>query len=144
MAGVTLSVKTTGLKTVGQSIKKLLANAQNPEPALLDIGEYMVESTQQRFLDMQDPDGNPWEPLFLETLAKKKRQDRILTESGTLADTLHYQLSKGELQIGSNIEYAATHQFGRDEIVARPFLGIAPFERDNILDILQDHLTQGL
>lgn len=144
MAGVNITVESKGIRTVQQSIQKLLDNAQNLYLALEDIGDYVVQSTQQRFVDMQEPDGDPWEPLFLETLKNKKRQNRILTETETLADTLHYQLSQGELQIGSNLEYAATHQFGRDEIVARPFLGIAPFERDNILDILQDHLTAGI
>lgn len=44
------------------------------------------------------------------------------------------------------MEYAATHQFGRegDGIPARPFLGLAQFERVEILDILRDHLINGV
>jgi len=140
MAGSFIQVEFRGLKSLTKAINKLLKQGQNLEPALREVGEYLVESTQQRFVDMQAPDGSPWEPLELATIAKKKRPERILTESGTLADTLSYQLETDALLIGSNMEYAATHQFGRDEIPARPFLGIAPFERDEVLNILHDHL----
>jgi len=48
--------------------------------------------------------------------------------------------------LGSNLEYAATHQFGReaDGIPARPFLGVALFEKVEILDILREHLLDGI
>ncbi len=142
MAGSFISVDVLGTSTVAKELNKLIQQSSNLDPAFRDIGEYLLESTQQRFVDQQAPDGEPWEPLSPKTLAKKKRQDRVLTETGTLADTLNYQLGANQLQFGSNMEYAATHQFGReaDGIVARPFLGIAPFEQKEILAILQDHL----
>ncbi len=142
MAGAFASVEIKGLAKVNQAINRLLRQGQNLDPALRDIGEFWLESTQQRFVDMQAPDGKPWEPLAPETLANKERPDRILTESGTLADTLNYQLSKGGLALGTNMEYGATHQFGRDDagIPERPFLGLAAFEKLEVLDILRDHL----
>jgi len=143
MAGSFVSVDVVGQKQIAQALNRLLKQGSDLEPAFRDIGEYLLESTQQRFVDQQAPDGEPWEPLSPKTLAKKKRQDRILTETGTLADTLNYQIGANQLMLGSNMEYAATHQFGReaDGIPARPFLGIAPFEQVEILDILRDHLN---
>jgi len=143
MAGSFISVDVRGQKKISQALNRLLKQGSDLEPAFRDIGEYLLESTQQRFVDQQAPDGEPWEPLSPKTLAKKKRQDRILTETGTLADTLNYQIGANQLMLGSNMEYAATHQFGReaDGIPARPFLGIAPFEQVEILDILRDHLN---
>jgi phage gpG-like protein len=51
-------------------------------------------------------------PLSSTTLARKSRTDCILTEEGTLADTLHYQLNSNGVAFGSNQEYAAMQQFG--------------------------------
>jgi len=142
MAGSFINVDVLGANQVTTALNKLLKQSDNLEPAFRDIGEYLLESTQQRFIDQQAPDGTPWEPLSPNTLRHKKRPDRVLTETGTLADTLNYQLGANQLMLGSNMEYAATHQFGRegDGIPARPFLGIAPFEHKEILTILQDHL----
>jgi len=146
MAGSFVSVDVRGQKQISQALNRLLKQGSDLEPAFRDIGEYLLESTQQRFIDQQAPDGEPWEPLSPRTLKKKKRQDRVLTETGTLADTLNYQLGANQLTFGSNLEYASTHQFGReaDGIPARPFLGIAPFEQVEILDILRDHLIGGI
>ncbi|WDE07285.1 phage virion morphogenesis protein [Thalassomonas viridans] len=140
MAGSFASVDVRGGETIAKKINRLINQSGDLEPAFREIGEFLLETHQQRFIDMQAPEGEPWEPLAPQTLKKKKRQDRILTESGTLADTLNYQLSDNQLMFGSDKEYAATHQFGRDEIPARPFLGLAPFEQDEIIDILSDHL----
>jgi len=146
MAGSFVSVDIRGQKQVAQALNRLLKQGGDLEPAFRDIGEYLLESTQQRFIDQQAPDGEPWEPLSPQTLKNKKRQDRVLTETGTLADTLNYQLGNNQLMLGSNLEYAATHQFGReaDGIPARPFLGVAPFEQAEILYILRDHLADGI
>lgn len=64
--------------------------------------------------------------MAAETLARKKGEDRILQEQGTLRDILSYEATASELLFGSNLEYAARHQFGREEdgIEARPFIGI--------------------
>lgn len=150
MAGSFVQVQVRGKTQISQALNKLIQNTNNVEPALAEIGECLLESTQQRFVDMQAPDGTPWEELSETTLSRKNRTDRILTESGTLADTLNYQISNNELSLGSNMEYAAMHQFGgttspfsafpNQEIPARPFLGIAPFERAEILDILNHHI----
>lgn len=142
MAGTKFSIEPYGLKGTAQQIEKLVANGTS-ELALREVGEYLLESTQQRFIEMQAPDGTPWEPLAIETLRNKKRPDRILTEEGNLADLLSYQLNSNELLLGSNLEYAATHQFGRDDIPERPFLGLATFERKEVIAIIQDHILNG-
>ncbi len=146
MAGTYIHVETTGLTQINKALKTLVRKGQSLDPVLRDIGEYLLESTQRRFIDQQAPDGKPWAPLSPDTILKKKRPDRILVESGNLADLLRYQITNNTLQLGSHLEYAATHQFGRDEanIEARPFLGIAPFERDEVLNMVGDHLLDKL
>lgn len=75
-------------------------------------------------------------------MLSKKRKDRILTESGTLADTLNWQIAANRLLFGSNLEYTATHQFGREDanIRAREFLGFSENDEDEIIFILREHL----
>ena len=143
MAGTYIQVETIGLNQISKALNQLIKNGQDLQPALKEIGEYLLESTQRRFIDQQAPDGKPWAPLSPDTIRYKKRPDRILTESGSLADTLRYQVSKTSMQLGTHLEYGATHQFGRDEanIEARPFLGIAPFEREEVLKIVEGHLN---
>lgn len=155
MAGGTISVELKGGRAITQALNKLLKQSSDLSPALGDVGEYLLQSTQQRFIDQQAPDGSPWAQLSSTTIELKqnrgKRLDRILTESSTLADSLNYQLTKDSLTLGSNMEYAAMHQFGgvtspnsmmpNSEIPDRPFLGIAFFERAKIVDILNEHLS---
>lgn len=140
MAGSFFVTDLRGQKAIVQVFNKLLSQGSELEPILTDVGDYLIATHKQRFLDMQAPDGTPWEPLAPETLAQKKRPDSILTESGTLSGTLVHQISNNQLLFGTPWEYGATHQFGRDEIPARPWLGLAPFERKEILLILRDHL----
>lgn len=71
MAGSFISIEAIGQKQIGQALNRLLKQGSDLEPALRDIGEYLLESTQQRFIDQQAPNGEPWEPLSPKTLAKK-------------------------------------------------------------------------
>jgi phage gpG-like protein len=64
---------------------------------------------------------------------------------GYLRDQLSYEASINQLLFGANLEYVATHHYGREEdgIVQREVIGIAsgPWnDGDEILAILQDHL----
>ncbi|NKF51370.1 phage virion morphogenesis protein [Shewanella sp. WXL01] len=154
MAGTFIKVEVKGGTIAEAAFARLARQADNLSPALADVGEFLVESTQQRFVDQQAPDGTPWPELSSVTLERKKRGDRILTESGTLADTIHYQLFGDLLQVGSNQEYAAIHQFGgvtsaksmfgSQEMPQREFLGIAPFEEQEVADIITAHLQAAL
>lgn len=156
MAGTAINVSVKGERVIAKALNGLLKQGSNLKPALADIGEYLLASTQQHFIDQQAPNGTPWTELSSSTVERKvkrgKRTDRILTEEGTLADTLHYQLTQDSLSLGSNEEYAAMQQFGGitsassmmpgNKIPARPFLGLALFERDEVLDIVAAHFTK--
>ncbi|MCZ4339644.1 phage virion morphogenesis protein [Shewanella colwelliana] len=155
MAGSSIKITTQGDRAISEVLQQLLEQSQDLTPALNDIGEYLLETHQQRFIDQQTPDGKPWEPLSPTTLARKRRGDRILTEEGNLANNLHYQLtsslSGASLEFGSNEEYAAMHQFGgttsprsmmpNQEIPTREFLGLADEDEQQILRILSAFLV---
>ena len=145
MVGVNLAAQLSGVSELIDTLNQLMNKTRDLQPALSQVGEYLLESHQSRFQLEVAPDGTPWAPLSPDTLARKKGEDRILQDQGTLRDTLSYEATASELLFGSNLEYAATHQFGREEdgIEARPFIGITdgPWQDSvEILGILRDYL----
>ena len=149
MAGSFISIDVIGEGDITNALNRLIKQGQSLKPAFRDIGEHLLESHEQRFKDQQAPDGTPWELLSVNTIEQKalsNQSEKILRGYGTLADTLNYQISKNQLQFGSPLEYAATHQFGRDKanIPARPFLGLSSDDEVEVLDILRSHLNKAL
>jgi phage virion morphogenesis protein len=146
MAGGFVSVDVTGSSSIVNAFNRLIKNIDDTSPALRDIGEYLTESTQQRFEDMETPDGEKWEELAPGTIINKQKtgqSDKILRGYGPLSDLLSYQLGNDQLQFGSNMEYAASMHFGRDSgnIPAREFLGFSEQDEDEILAIFHQYLS---
>lgn len=166
-------------RQVLRAMRRLQEVAGNLRPALVNIGELLVRSTEDRFRDQQDPEGSSWAPLSAATL-KRKKGNKILTESRRLRDSIVYHAAGDALQVGTNVVYAAVHQFGsgaepakipaherlvkqafgkqlrypvwarvkgfsrQQNIPARPFLGVSADDREQILEILQDHIEMAL
>lgn len=145
MAGTFVSIDVIGQQDIAKALNKLIANADNIAPAQREIGEYLLESTQDRMAEQTAPDGSEWEPLSPKTVTAKRKKNqspKILRAEGTLADTLNYQLNGDQLLFGTDKEYAASMQFGRESanIPAREFLGLSTDDETEILHILQSHL----
>lgn len=127
-------------------------------PALAAIGEYLTETTKQRFASSTAPDGSRWAPNARSTLERllartkggtgKKGKvsakgggammgKKPLVATGQLARTIHYQLIPGSVVVGTDRfadlfdAGAAVHQFGSKDgrIPARPFLGLSDGDR---------------
>ena len=126
------------------ALQALFTRIQDPQGALSEIGENLKRTTRERFRTQQDPDGNAWEALSPDYLKRKKRnKDKVLTRGGYLQGQLVLQHYDDGLELGSNLVYAATHQFGRMEknIPARPFLGVSSDDQETILDIVSSYLA---
>ncbi|MDF4919620.1 phage virion morphogenesis protein [Vibrio parahaemolyticus] len=153
MAGVRYSVRLNDSE-IQEALNQLIKRGSNLMPAMMEIGEELLISHDQRFRDKKSPDGVPWAPLSEATKSlKTKNVDTILVLNGLLSGTLNYQASSDNLLFGSPLEYAATHQFGRvtspnsmipnKAIPARPFLGVDENDREMILETLSDYLLNG-
>jgi len=125
------------------ALERLRAAAGNLRPALAEIGEYLLQSTEGRFRAQAGPDGAPWAPLS-PGYAKRKKRNRslILVLNGYLADFQAPQVAAESVSVGTDLPYGAAHQFGRPDInlPARPFLGLDAADEREILAILADHL----
>lgn len=159
---------------VQETLRKLDQAASDLTPAMKNIGEYLVQSTEQHFDRQTDPDGKPWQDVKPGTRSRKKHP-KILTESHHLRGSINYRAGKTQVAVGTNVPYAAAHQFGllgpvnipahtrliktafgqplkhpvwariepyvlRQDLPARPYLGIGAEDETEIVVILEDHL----
>lgn len=122
-------------------LKSLRQSIASPGVILASVGESLLNANQDRHLKNQDPDGQPWAPLAKSTLyravdAKQQRVTsignkkrgassniaagqkimankaaRILYQYGDLL-RFSYQVTGGELRVGTNDNKAAWHHFG--------------------------------
>ncbi len=126
------------------------------------IADYMRTSTVERFDDQRAPDGTKWTP------SRRAIEDGglTLTDRGHLRQSIVAASDAATAIAGTNLIYAAIHQFGgtlrprpgsgkralrtpfgpRGSVAmpARPFLGFGPAEVAEIEAILTDHLSLAL
>ncbi|MCE8004231.1 phage virion morphogenesis protein [Billgrantia ethanolica] len=145
-------------------LRQIERNMGSTRPALLEIGEHLQGSVEERFRTETDPQGRPWAPLSDFTKANK-RGNQILTESGGagLRGSIHYRVQDNALEQGTNKIYGAIHQLGgtikakgggalaigrpdgefalvkQVTIPAREYLGLSVDDREVIDAILQRH-----
>lgn len=151
---------------VDAALARLEAHLDNMSGAFDDIGEYMVRSTKERFTQGVSPDGVPWAPKSLATIAAyRQRSDSrnsrldyrpLFGPTGALSSTISAQTGRDFAEIGSNMIYAGTMQFGASRgafgstsrgspipwgaIPARPFLGVSDQDRVAIIDVIDEWL----
>jgi phage gpG-like protein len=143
-------------------------NAIDLGPALEDIGEEWLISISQNF----DAEGRPdkwqrlkpatkWSRLGGKRKATKKRGGmraaarrkasgmKILTRSARLRRSITKRADSNGVEVGTNLIYAATHQFGRTSgkgapIPERPFLLIQDGDWSKFESILEEHITEAI
>jgi phage virion morphogenesis protein len=160
MAGASVSYHLDD-DAVRAAIAGLLAASDDLSGPMVEIGEALVSSTNRRFEEGQAPDGSPWPPSIRAQLTG----GTTLVESGRLRDSITYEADASSVRVGTNVLYAAIHQFGGTirargggrltfrlpadlgfvspesvQIPARPFLGISEEDEAEILGVLEDWL----
>ncbi|MFG1409502.1 phage virion morphogenesis protein [Xanthobacter sp. VTT E-85241] len=91
---------------------QLADRAENVEGGLRNIGEALLKTTDERFANQQDPQGNAWVPLRPLTVDIRGSSGPILTVSGRLRKSVSYEVSGGTLRLGPNAVGDAVQQFG--------------------------------
>lgn len=117
------------------------------DASLAPLGEVLHEEVSQRFETQTDPQGRPWAPLAEKTLLMRARARRggtkILIVSAMLRNSFAPRIQREERRVsigpsGPAAVYAATHQFGRGRIPARPMLPVGaagPPRADLVLEL---------
>jgi phage virion morphogenesis protein len=81
------------------------------------IGQTLVAATDLAFRSQKDPWGQAWKPLAASTLRGRRKgkgsgSDKILRDTGRLSNSITYRAERASVQVGTNVIYAAIHQFG--------------------------------
>ncbi|WP_292999587.1 phage virion morphogenesis protein [Nevskia sp.] len=152
MAGAIIELDLRQLADLSAAIARYEQLVAAPEPLLDTIGQLLANSTEKRFDERTAPDGTPWAPVS-EDYARRKQAGRATKRSAVVSDPgqvleltldlrrlVRHQVVGDELLVGSDRPYAATHQFGRGGIPARPFLGVSPEDEREIGQIVRHYL----
>lgn len=112
MSGVSMSLTLGGEARTFSALDQIAARLADKAPLMRDISQQILTSTQHRFETQTGPDGTRWKPSIRalatggETLTSRMPRLRYSYIAAHSADTA---------EVGTNVIYAAAHQFGRDE-----------------------------
>lgn len=91
---------------------ELADKAENVDGGLRNVGEALLQVTDDRFTSQTDPDGKAWTPLAALTQEIRGNDGPILTVSGRLRKSISYEVGGGSLRLGPNAQGDAVQQFG--------------------------------
>lgn len=136
---MTIRLRDRGLD---RALRKAVSNLQNLAPIWDDIGQEAVDSIQKTF----DHEGRPekwieWSTGYGNWRAHKK-PGKILTISGRLRNSITYEAQSTSVIVGTNTEYAATHNFGDKKrgIPQREFMVIQDSDWPKFISIIEEHI----
>jgi len=151
-------------QVVAEALSAVSHRLDDMTPLHEDIGEYVIESTKERFRRGVDPDGVAWKPKSPVTLALYQergdglRPDPLIGPTKRLSSEIARFADASGVETGSSLEYSAVMQggakkgaFGRDsrnhplpwgDIPARVWLGLSEADEAVIIDIADEYLEQ--
>ena len=108
-----------------------------------NLGNLIADQTVRRIKNEKTaPDGTPWAPwsgAYAKTRNTGNRHAQSLlidSERLGLLGSIQQYVSGDVVTVGSNMVYAAIHQFGGRGIPARPYLGLSEQNRREIEDLV--------
>ncbi|MGN0710499.1 MAG: phage virion morphogenesis protein [Anaerovoracaceae bacterium] len=130
------------------------------------LAENLRTSTIQRFRESKSPEGKKW----TESKRVKEIGGKTLVDTAGLRNSIHSKAESSGFAIGTNLKYAATHQFGAENrlirakkarglhfrmngewvnvkavhvsIPARPFLGISEEDLQEMQSTMEEYLIE--
>lgn len=108
MSGAGITVDLSAREGALAALAGIAARLDHAATMFEDIGASLVTSTKRRFEDGRGPDGNPWPP----SLRARLTGGKTLIESDRLWKSLTHNASDAGVEVGTNVIYAAVHQFG--------------------------------
>lgn len=114
MTGVSIRIEHNA-DTLADAFEKLARRADDFTPAMRRVGGAMLLSTQRRFEMERGPGGVQWPALAKSTIERNPKRAppaKILRDSVRLYKSLTMDADGESAQVGTNVVYAAIHQFG--------------------------------
>ena len=152
MAGVRLAIAPEGLDQAITRLNELTGRGFHH--ALLETAGKIAEDSTRARIDegKAAPDGTPW-AKWSDKYAKTRKANQSLLFAGGpeyLLESIAVQVNPAgtEVAVGSEVAYAAIHQFGGAEvgsnIPARPYLGLSDADSTDILAASNDFIDARL
>lgn len=148
MAGVVI----TGFEQETERQAKVLKRAKDLKPAMEKVRIYMLTNAlPKRWRAQVSHTGAAWKAVEDPKRKEKLGSARILFLKGDMQRSVAsgpFSLTKTDkksITIGTNMVYAATHQFGDPDrnIPARPWIGFSKFDIKTREEILVRYLLEG-
>ena len=166
MSGVTVTIDDSQVRSM---LGRLQRNLDDWTPAMKSIGEFLVGRIKLGFHDGSDPWGAPWLPLSAVTVARRRQASgQPMRDTGRLMNSITSRVTGPHtVDVGTNVKYAATHQFGARKgqygrtrrgtpipwgnVPARPFMPLRGNRADlpvdwtrEIVRSLRHHVTEAI
>ena len=135
-----IQIEILGLDTIDRQLQQLMS--VNKTRALEEIGQYVTSEVQQRFARSEDHEGRAWQSL-------RYRVGKPLVDTGVLRSSITHRILNGHsVEIGTNVTYAAIHNYGgragrgrRVSIPKREFMGISDDNEREIIEIANKYFN---
>lgn len=145
--GVRLDIDVRGVTAIADRLDRV-AGLMPGGLELWDTVGAVVESQVRRRMtdDQAGPDGRDWKAWSRRYANTRHGGHSLLDSGGDLIDSVGYVAAHDQVEVGSNMIYAATHQFGDDDrgIPARSYLGLSDDDGAEIEAVVLDWLDEVL
>jgi phage virion morphogenesis protein len=108
VTGVRITITPEGAEEALAFLRDAAGRAANPRGLYDNIGAALVRSTRNRFDTGRDPQGSPWPP----SIRAIAEGGQTLVDSTRLRGSITHEASNSGVEVGTNVPYASTHQFG--------------------------------
>jgi phage virion morphogenesis protein len=151
MAGVAYTLQAPELGPVIDLLARDLARRPAAAADLMEAGGSVLEGSTRRRIGEEKtaPDGDRWAGWSEAYGETRHPGQTLLVSRGHLLDSIQAIATAREAQVGSNLVYAAIHQFGGADVgkpglPARPYLGVSDADRAELIELAEDFLAGGL
>lgn len=122
MSGLSFKIESIEMEAM---LNELAGRMDDLTPVMQTIGEIVMEQTDTAFETGVGPDGKPW-PASGRALATG---GQTLIDTAVLRNSINVLATENQVEVGTNVLYAAIHQLGgqagrgkKTLMPARPFL----------------------
>ena len=139
-----------GTKRLQSKFKKLARGLKNRRTLMNRIGVQLLNAVARNFKD-QGHEGTPWEALKPHTLARRRTgkgvkkgrgRGRILEDTGKLRGSFAKEATNDSVRVGSNVEYAPTHEFGSGPVPRRKMLPSVRVGLQTAIDVTESYVAE--
>lgn len=145
---IDIQVKDEGLVA---GLAAVAAGFRNPRPLMRAVAGLFETETERNFAAQGRP---AWLGLAPRTKKRRGADAKILQDTGRLAGSITTSYDASQASVGTNVKYAAIHQFGgkagrgrKVTIPTRPFLPfgaddlLQPSSREGVMSLTNDYLA---